>query len=358
MQLAAGTCVFILGNAAPVAICVIVWLFGERWPGRKAKGDRLPPAINLTGRKKVEILFLGTGSAWALPEHSCTCAICARMNEVGEYRTRTSFVVRGKDTVLMDCGPDFRIQMRTHNLERPDLILVTHEHGDHFLGLDDLLAFRRSMPVELWKPVPVYASETAWRAITVRFGYLLGSLIERREAIPLFPLEGTRMRITPFKTFHGQTAAGSVGYVIEDHTEGNPVKLVYTSDFTRIHDEPDLVHEPDVLIMQSHWLNEPCENRPNHMSFQRALEYIMKWKPLRGTYLVHVSDGDQVPGDPCNNFLKKDAPLSPMSRPGSGEPYPVPRCRAEWQHVVDTIRTDYHVPGPIFTTWDGMTVTA
>jgi phosphoribosyl 1,2-cyclic phosphate phosphodiesterase len=305
----------------------------------------------------MKILFLGTGSAWAVPEHSCTCAICTRMNEVGETRTRTSFLVQGQETVLVDCGPDFRIHLRMNNLACPDLVLITHEHGDHFLGLDDLLAFRRSMPVDSWKPVPVYASETAWRAIEVRFGYLLGTLIEKREAIPGSPLEGTRMRITPFKTFHGPTASGSVGYVIEDQAEGNPVKLVYTSDFARIDDEPELLQQPDILIIQAHWLNEPRENRPNHMSFQRALDYIMRWKPLRGTYLVHVSDGDQVTGDPCNNFLKKCEPLRAMSPPGSGEPYPVPRCRGEWQRVVDAVCRDYHLPGPILTTWDGMTVT-
>lgn len=301
----------------------------------------------------MEILFLGTGSAWALPEHSCTCAICAMMNEVGEDRSRTSLLVRGQETVLVDCGPDFRIQMRSHMLERPDLVLITHEHGDHFLGLDDLLAFRRSMPVELWKPLPVYASERAWQAITIRFGYLLENLIEKRVAIPGVPLEGTRMHITPFKTFHGATAGGSVGYAIEDRT----VKLVYTSDFVRIDDEPDFIQEPDVLIIQANWLNEPRENRPNHMSFQRGIDYIKRWKPLRGTYLVHISDSDQVPGDPCNNFLKKTPPLSPMARPGSGEPYQVPRCRAEWQQVVDEICEDYHLPKPIIATWDGMNIT-
>jgi phosphoribosyl 1,2-cyclic phosphate phosphodiesterase len=305
----------------------------------------------------MELVFLGTGSAWCIPEHSCTCAICAELTKCGEQRTRTSFLVRGPEAVLVDCGPDLRLQMMANQLERPDLILVTHEHGDHFLGMDDLLAFRRSLPSSEWIPIPVYATEKAWEAIEVRFGYLMGTLIERRIAEPGIPLQGTKMRITPFKTFHGPTAQGSVGYVLEDGAgERGGVKIVYTSDFMRVEDEPEILFNPDILIIQSHWLNEPLENRPHHLSFQRAIEYIRHWKPLKTTYLVHMSDGDQVPGDPCNNFLKKYAPLSPLAEPSSGRPYPVPRCHGEWQDVVDRVRRDYDLPCPLVVPFDGMRV--
>jgi len=247
--------------------------------------------------------------------------------------------------------------MRTHNLDRPDAVVITHEHGDHFLGLDDLLAFRRSMPADSWKPIPVYATEQSWKGIEIRFGYLLESLIEKRIAVPGAPLEGLKTRITPFKTYHGPTAGGSVGYVLEDQVSGQDFKVVYTSDFSRIEAEPPILMEPDLLIIQSHWLNEPRENRPNHMSFQRAMDYIRKWKPRRGTYLVHLSDADLVPGDPCNNFLKKLEPLAPLEEPGSGLCYPIPTCQAEWQAVVDRICRDHHLPGPVIATYDGMRIT-
>jgi phosphoribosyl 1,2-cyclic phosphate phosphodiesterase len=281
------------------------------------------------------------------------------MIERGEDRTRTSFLVKGAETVLVDCGPDLRSQMVRHRVERPDLILITHEHGDHFLGMDDLLAFRRSVPVDAWRPIPVYATEVSWKAVEVRFGYLLGSLIEKRLAIPGIPLEGTKTRITPFKTFHGPTAAGSVGYAIEDRNAGGTsTRLLYTSDFARIDEELPEVLEPDVLIMQAHWFNEPVENRPNHMSFQRAITYIQRWKPKKATYLVHISDADAVPGDPANAFLKKCAPLAPMAEPASGEPYPVPTCQAEWQEVVERVSRDYGIPGPLFVAYDGLRVSA
>lgn len=307
----------------------------------------------------MEIVFLGTGSAWSLPEHSCGCAICTKMTEMGEERTRTCFVLKSRgETILVDCGPDLCVQMKRYQLERPDLVLITHEHGDHYLGLDDLLVFRRSVPKADWSPIPVYATEESWQEIGVRFGYLLGSLLEQRRAVPGTPLSGPRMRITPFKTFHGPFAKGSVGYVFEAGTTDKPFKLVYTSDFMHLETEPDCLLEPDLLIIQVHWLNEPIENRPYHMSFQNALSYIKRWRPRTATYLVHISDADKVPGDPCNNFLKKYDALDPLADPNSKAPYPVPRCQSEWQQVVDRIGRDCGIPTPIIVARDGLRIAA
>jgi phosphoribosyl 1,2-cyclic phosphate phosphodiesterase len=278
------------------------------------------------------------------------------MRSAGEERTRTSFVLRGREIVLVDCGPDILTHMRRHNLERPDFVVITHEHGDHYLGFDDLLAFRRSLPEEAWTPVPVYATEVTWKAMELRFGYLLGSLLEKRIAYPGKPLEGIEARITPFKTFHGPTAPGSVGYVFESIADGDSQKIVYTSDFIRIEEEALILHEPDILVMQSHWLHEPHFNRPFHMSFQRAIDFIKKWNPKMATYLVHISDGDLVAGDPCNNFLKKLAPASALAPPGSKTPYPVPRRHAEWQNVVNRICHDYELPGTVIVAYDGLKV--
>jgi phosphoribosyl 1,2-cyclic phosphate phosphodiesterase len=305
----------------------------------------------------MEITFLGTGSAWSVPEHSCRCAICRKMTALGERRTRTSLLVRGIETILVDCGPDVNLQMRRSGMTRPDAVIITHEHGDHYLGMDDLLAFRRSVPKDAWAPIPVYATERSWQSIEPRFGYLLGSLIEKRTVVPGLPLQGIGTRIIPFKTFHGAFAAGSVGYVLEDDSIGDKTfRLVYTSDLIRVEEEIPELSEPDILIIQSHWLNEPRENRPNHMSFQRAMDYINAWRPRIASYLVHISDADQVPGDPCNNFLKKLAPLSPLSDPATGEPYPIPTCHEEWQKSVDRICSDYGAPGRVLVAYDGMMI--
>lgn len=304
----------------------------------------------------MEITFLGTGSAWGSPEHSCECAVCAEMNRRGEERTRTSFLVRTHERILVDCGPDLRLQMRRTGMERPDAVLITHEHADHFLGLDDLLAFRRAVPENDWVPIPVYATEQTWASVEQRFGYLMGSLIEKRVGQAGAPCAGITTRVVPFATYHGPSAPGSVGYVVEEYAEQGSTKLVYTSDFSRIDEEPEILIGPDVLIMQAHWLSEPHFNRPNHMSLQAAVDYILRWEPQRAVYLIHISPADVVPGDPHNNILQKLAPDHPFGPPGKNEAYPVPRCHAEWVEIADRVRNDYNIPCPMFVTYDGMTV--
>jgi phosphoribosyl 1,2-cyclic phosphate phosphodiesterase len=276
------------------------------------------------------------------------------MNSLGEERTRTCFLLNGAESILVDCGPDIRAQMRKHGVQRPDVVLITHEHGDHFLGLDDLLAFRRSVPRNDWVPIPVYASERTWEAMEVRFGYLVGSLIERREAVPGQELEETKTRIIPFKTNHGPTASGSIGYFLEMPGMDGSLRVVYTSDFIGLDEEPGFLFEPDILVLQSHWLNEPAENRPHHMSFQNAMEYLRRWKPRLATYLVHVSAGDLVPGDPSNNSVGKWPPAEPLLKPGTTQPYPIPRCQSEWQNLIDTICEDMDLPQPMLVAYDGM----
>ena len=42
------------------------------------------------------------------------------------------------EKILIDWLPDFRQQMLTNKENTVDALLVTHEHNDHIIGLDDL----------------------------------------------------------------------------------------------------------------------------------------------------------------------------------------------------------------------------
>ena len=132
----------------------------------------------------MDLVFLGTGSAWGLPELGCPCRICQKMRSLGEERTRSAMLLLGKETLLLDCGPDIRRQMEGRGIEQLDAILISHEHADHYLGLDDLQTFRRCLPREKWRPIPTYATKASWTTIKKTFGYLLDSLLEPRIGLP------------------------------------------------------------------------------------------------------------------------------------------------------------------------------
>ncbi len=306
----------------------------------------------------MQLLFLGTGGAWGLPEHQCPCATCAHLRAIGEQRTRTSLWLQGPARVLIDPGPDLRAQLMREDLPRPDAVLITHEHGDHYLGLDDLLCYRRNLPPEDWQPIPVYASQETWQQVEVRFGYLLGSLLEKRLAVPGRELSGEPFGPTlacrPVKTDHGPIPKGSVGYVLTDRSGLRPISLGCTSDLMRV-SETEGFAGLDLLVCQSHFVHEPAINRANHLSLQRALPLLAQWQPGR-VYLVHLSCQDFIPGDDeANRMLKKYEPSEPLRDP-AGRPYPIPRDQAAWQALAERVFGDHGLNMPVTVAADGLRV--
>ncbi len=291
----------------------------------------------------MDLIFLGTGGAWGLPEHQCPCATCSHLRAIGESRTRPGLWLEGAARLLIDPGPDLRAQLVRENLPRPDAVLISHEHHDHYLGLDDLLCYRRNLPPEAWRPIPAYASQAAWEQIERRFGYLLGSLLERRLATPGEPLAGgpfgPGLSCTPVKTDHGPVPKGSLGYVISDLVGARPLKVGYTGDLTRTL-EPEAFGGLDLLVCQCHFLHEPAHNRANHLSLQNALPLLARWRPGRVCF-VHLSCQDFLPGDEASNgMLKKYAPASPLLDP-AGRAYVPPRDQASWQATVERVLADH-----------------
>lgn len=304
----------------------------------------------------MNLVFLGTGAAWGVPEAGCPCFICNKMRVLKEERLRSAYLLRGEETILIDCGPDIRRQISRLDLGKLDAILISHEHADHYLGLDDILAFRRRLPKEEWGPIPTYATEAAWTVINKTFGYLCQTTLEPRIAKAGERLTGLRTSVFPFKTFHGEAASGSVGFVVEEEQGGLLRKLVYTSDFLDVPFKDPRLLEPDILIIQSHWVNEPLINRANCMSLERGLTFIKEWQPKGKVFLTHISEAYPVEGDPANKALKKLVPKKPLEDPETQLPYPLPTCQAEWQALAERIFQNNRIPVPVMVPWDGLEV--
>ena len=307
----------------------------------------------------MDITFLGTGAAWGVPEMNCECAICREMRAQQERRDRTSiFLTDGDATLLIDCGPDAREQLSRNKVKRIDAVLISHEHNDHYIGLDELFVYKRVLPEEAFSPIPVYLTRKAREVVKARFAYLekLG-VIRFAEIEPGQWFKQGPFRIFPFETDHGNFAKGSVGFVIQgrDRSSAN-TRLLYTSDFCGIPEIPPELVGCEYLIMQSFWLNEPVDNRPSHMSFQSAIDYIKRLKPQKETYLVHMGDADRVPGDPANHMAKKYEPKDPLTPPRGKDPYPIPGNQAQWQKTVDQILLDHGVPHAVTVAHDNLRI--
>lgn len=82
----------------------------------------------------MQITFLGTGAATAVPLPFCGCPTCrtARVRGGKDLRARSALLVN--DDLLIDCGADVVCSAHRlgRDLTRVRTLLVTHAHGDHF----------------------------------------------------------------------------------------------------------------------------------------------------------------------------------------------------------------------------------
>ncbi len=89
----------------------------------------------------MELLFLGTGPAEAIPRMGHTDALCkdALRPHSKSRRLRSAALLRlGNTSILFDAGPDIGYQLASHRVQHLDAVMLTHAHLDAAGGLKTL----------------------------------------------------------------------------------------------------------------------------------------------------------------------------------------------------------------------------
>ena len=133
----------------------------------------------------MRITFLGTGTSAGVPVIACDCATC-RSDDTRDRRWRTSVALALDDgtSVLVDASPDLRAQALAFGLTRVDAILLTHEHADHVLGLDDvrIYNFRQG------GPIPCLGGARTLARVRQMFSYVFDPATPRGGGLPQLTL--------------------------------------------------------------------------------------------------------------------------------------------------------------------------
>lgn len=227
----------------------------------------------------MQLKFLGTGTSQGVPVIGCKCPVCLSQDPK-DQRFRCSVLITtdfGKK-LLIDCGPDFRIQMLTQSEDQVDAVLVTHEHNDHIIGLDDL----RPIIFSNGRDMPIYCNQRVSKEIRERFPYAFTEI--KYPGVPSFDLHPIGLepfvleetKIIPIEIQHYKI--NILGFRIKN--------LAYITDASKISDEEKFkLKNLDFLIINC------LRKSPKHISHFILPEVLDLFKELqpKKMYLTHIS---------------------------------------------------------------------
>ncbi len=224
-----------------------------------------------------KITFLGTGTSTGVPVVACNCEVCTS-DDARDKRYRTSIMLsRGTSNIVIDCGPDFRIQMLKHKVEDIDALLFTHAHRDHIAGLDDIRAFNYI----LHKSIDIYGTEVTLNAIKEQFPYIfIPGRYYGAPQLNLHPITETPFNILDFNFIPVQVMHQDMivfGYRIGDFTYITDANYISQAELEKVRGSKIIV------------INALRNSRHvSHFSLDEALEIISDLKPEKA-YLTHIS---------------------------------------------------------------------
>jgi phosphoribosyl 1,2-cyclic phosphate phosphodiesterase len=208
----------------------------------------------------------------------CRCATCTS-SDPRNKRTRASAYVESDEGahLLLDSGPEMRLQLLREGVTQLDAVLYTHLHADHTAGIDDLKAFN----ARLGGMLPCFGDTGTGASLKERFAYAFAGtpwvgLIPHIgfTAVDTSPFHVGGTCIQPIPMRHG--AIRSTGYRIGNFAYLTDTSAVPASSIA-------LLRGVEVLVVDAlRW-----ESHPTHFSVPEALALIEAVSPQRA-FLTHV----------------------------------------------------------------------
>ena len=115
----------------------------------------------------MKVRILGCGTSTGVPKIGNDWGLCDP-SEPRNVRLRTSILVESAgERMLVDCGPDLRQQLLAAEVAQLAGVIITHAHGDHCHGIDEL----RPVSQAIGGPVQLHARAKVLDELGLRFAY-------------------------------------------------------------------------------------------------------------------------------------------------------------------------------------------
>lgn len=267
----------------------------------------------------MKLTLLGTGTSHGVPSIGCECAVCTSKDEKDSRFRCSAFLeetaVSDSETgkkILIDCGPEFRLQCLRAKIRHVDAVLLTHAHADHLHGLDDLriFSFKRwhgtgkiqdsphRFPDTKGPGLPIYANTNTYADIQNRFDYIFKpakkgggiaklDLKDVNDYSPDNILKIGSIEIIPIPMLHGTLR--TTGYLFREITAEGYVSMAYLTDCNKIPDSSLKIIRKYAGRLEHVVIDGLRETpHPTHLSYFEAIDIALELG-CRHTWLTHIN---------------------------------------------------------------------
>ncbi|MDK8182947.1 MBL fold metallo-hydrolase [Paenibacillus sp. UMB4589-SE434] len=252
-------------------------------------------------RLEWQCVFLGNSDSLGVPRVYCNCPVCEEARQVGHNRRYRSSVLlyQGDRQLLVDCGPDWPLQMELTGIRFIADILITHAHQDHIAGLPAYADVCRWLE----RRGRVIAPQEVIDTIKQMYGWL-----DRH--IDFIPMEQEWIweawRVRPIRVNHGKNGY-SYAYRFErdqpsesdSAVNGRARKSIeawaYASDAIGLGEyEKSQLQQLNLLVIGTNFYHEPFAYETRSVyDMVEAIELLQEIRPTH-TIFTHMSHGVDV----------------------------------------------------------------
>lgn len=225
----------------------------------------------------MKITFLGTGTSQGVPVIGCDCKVCKSL-DFRDKRFRSSIHLEANGvSLVVDTGPDFRMQMLRAGIKKLDAVIYTHEHKDHTAGLDDIRPFNFVQQMDL----PIFGRRQVLDQIQREFSYIFSAKkypgVPQVDAIEITenPFQVNGLSVIPIPVLHYKLPV--LGFRFGD--------LSYVTDANFIPEESFKLMEGTEILVLNALQKEP---HISHFTLDEAVEMAQKIG-AKQTYFTHIS---------------------------------------------------------------------
>jgi len=251
----------------------------------------------------MQLEFLGTGTSHGVPVIGCDCEVCKSTDKKNNRMRCSAYVTGADDTqILIDCGPEFRIQALRSGISKVDGVLLTHSHADHLHGLDDLRIFSCALDHApdnpsnkncYAPPIPLYANKHTLKDVQSRFDYIFGpaKMGGGHAKIDLIEVQAPftigKIVVTPIPMLHGKLP--TTGWMLTENNGNERHSIAYLTDLSFLSDKSiEVINQFGGIIDHVVIDGLRIKKHDTHFNFDQALEAGAKIK-AKNLWLTHFT---------------------------------------------------------------------